>query len=123
MKKKIKDASKEEIENFEELSDQLITFIEKYWDVKTKPKGYDEFVKDYEGYDGIDELDVDKISGEFGGFDDSTSCTSSFPIKLTLPHVAYGDKKQGREPFKTLVGIILSYGIAIGYRRNNIDLS
>jgi len=111
----------DKIKNFNELdyskhAEILVKFIKKNWDIgKPAPKGYKEFLKNKESdYEGMEELDEEKIMKSFKGFDDSSAGSNAFPIRMSLPHIAYDDTEQGRDPLTMLVSCILTYGMKYG---------
>lgn len=87
-----------------------------------KPKGYDEFLKDYDDYEGMEELDCNALEEEFEGIDASECRSHSLPVRLSLPHVAYDDTNQGRNPLRVLVGTIYSQGLGIHQEVNDTVL-
>jgi hypothetical protein len=111
-----KPKSSKDLPPFEQDMDALIKFIAKNWTglKKIKPKGYDEFIKDYQDFKGQEEFDAEKACESFKGFNDETASSFSFPLKIALPYVAYDDICQGRDPFRTLVGSLIGYGMARG---------
>lgn len=115
--KRIKEASIEELEDFNGVVRPIITFLDKYWDVGAKPKGYDEYLKTYKEFDDMpleNELDFD-------GFCSATAGSFSIETQLAMPYVAYGDTEQGRNPLETLIGAVMSYAIQIGERRAKLQ--
>lgn len=113
--KAIKQASLEELQDFEKISKSIIDFIKINWDVKAKPKDYAEFLKDYEEGKCMGEM-----VPEFKGFDDSTASKPSFASLMSTPSVAYSDKEQDRNPLHTMISSILAHGILIGERRGEL---
>ena len=110
-----------DINNFEKIVSSLEKHIKKHWNVKElKPKGYDAFVKDYTDFKGMDELDMELLQKEFTGFNDASPGSHSFPIRVSLPHVAYSDKCQCRSPLHELIGSCLHYGMLIQKERDRI---
>jgi hypothetical protein len=105
-----------DLPDFSKDIDALVKYISQNWTglKKIKPKGYAEFIKDYEDFKGQEEFDVEKACKSFKGFDDSTASSFSFPLRVALPYVAYDDICQGRDPFRTLVAALIGYGMARG---------
>ena len=115
-KKRIKDATLEELNNFSKIADPITKFIVENWEGNLQPKGYEDFKADYEDYDGMGEPEYDL---EFDGFNSATAGCGSIEDMLNLPNVTYGDTNQGRTPHDALVGGILGYGMQIGKARAN----
>ena len=94
----------------------LISFVKARWEglSRLKPKGYKEFCKDYEDYQGMEDESLEDDVKKFKSFDDGTASSFSFPIKVSLPHVAYDDICQGRKPFEVLLSAFMSHGHARG---------
>jgi hypothetical protein len=97
----------------------LIEHLVLYWDglEKIQPKGYDDFIKDYEDFQGMDEWEAHakpKQEAIFNGFNDASAGSFNFIAKTSLPHVAYDDLGQARSPLQTLIGACVSYGWACG---------
>ena len=61
--KTIKDATLEEISDFSKIASPLVKFIRDNWSTDVKPKGYDEFMDDYEEYkgQGEDQYELDFV--------------------------------------------------------------
>ena len=116
--KRIKDASKDEIDDFEAVTTPLIKFIRENWDADVKPKGYDAYKEDYEEFD-----DSGKMVPEFDGLLDTSACCPPFPGRMSMPSVAYNDTQQGYDPLETMVGSLVAYGMAIGEQRAKLDRS
>lgn len=113
MKPKPKTAK--ELPNFGEDVSALIDYLLKYWNglESVKPKGFDEFEKDYCDFDGQEEWEDkerDKCEKEFNGFDDEGVGSFNFVRKVSLPDVMYNDICQGRSPLQTLIGACVAYG-------------
>lgn len=98
-------------------ADILVNWIKKHWDIgEPAPKGYAEYMEDYEEFNGMEELDEKQIMKEFKGLDDSGAGNFSFPMSMSLPHIAYDDRGQGRNPLRMLVSCIFTYGIRYGQK-------
>lgn len=106
--------------DFEKQVNYLLKYIKKHWNVRAVPKGYKEFCENYTDYQGMEEMDWDKIMSEFEGFEDSSAVSYPFPGKVSLPHVAYDDINQGRKPLETLFGAIFGYGMRYGMRYEEV---
>lgn len=115
MKKHIHDVISENELRFDKILEPLIEHIEKTWDINVKPKGWDEFLADYEDYDGLPV--EDSVTDMFNGLNDGSAGAGSFPERVSLPHVAYGNTNQGRSPLEELLGATLGYGMMIGMKR------
>ena len=97
----------------------LCEHLTQHWDgIDTlKPKGYDEFLVDYEDFQGIEEFAEKTRPGQeavFNGFDSSSAGGFNFVTNVSLPHVAYDDTNQGRPPLMVLIGACVSYGAIMG---------
>jgi hypothetical protein len=95
---------------------KLIEFLSKKWDGLNhlKPKGYKKFLEDYKDYKGMEDPQLNKDEEEFDSFDDSGVSCYAFPTRVSLPHVAYEDKGQGRKPHRVLFGSLVAHGHARG---------
>lgn len=119
MKKELYNCTEEDLSDFEKLVKPLIEYIRSNWNVKDlKPKNYDSFTEDYTDYDGMDELNI-----EFDGVLDDTPCGHSFPVSCSLPHVAYNEICQGRDPLTTLIYSAVSFGMSVQAQREKIKES
>jgi hypothetical protein len=114
MKKHIHKSSEKEL-YFSEVLEPMVKYIKETWDIEAKPKGYDEFCKDYEDYKGLP-CNEEKLKDAFDGLSDGSAGSFSFPIRVALEHVAYSDHCQGRDPINELLGAFLGYGIMVGMR-------
>lgn len=119
-KKRIKDATLNELENFSAIADPIRELIETYWEGDLKPKGFDEFKEEYNDYEGMGEPQYDL---EFKGFDSSTAGSFSIEEQLNLPNVVYNDTNQGRNPVECLIGAVLGYGMQVGEARKTKELT
>lgn len=93
------------------------------WKISAKPTGYDEYRKTYQDFQGQEDLDEEALLKSFDGHDGAGTCSLPFPMRVSLPHVAYDDCCQGRKPLETLVGSILGYGMFLGMRVAEINTS
>lgn len=100
--------------------DALIKFIKEHWILRARPKGYDKFCEDYSDFKGMEELDEKKLMDSFEGHDAGGTTSFPFPMRISLPHVAYDDICQGREPIWILIGSIFAYGMLYGERYEQI---
>ena len=114
MKKHIHDTNSKELD-YSKILESLVEHVEKTWDIKATPKGWKEFLADYEDYDGLPV--EEEVMDEFKGFDDSSAGVGSFPERISLPHVAYSETNQGRSPLHELLGATLAYGMMVGMKR------
>lgn len=99
--------------------DPIMEWLKKYWNIKALPKGYKEFTKDYEDYQGMESLDEKGMMDSFGGHDGSGTRDLPFPIRVSLEHIAYGDIGQGISPLRELVFALIAYGVSLGERRES----
>lgn len=98
---------------FSELIGPVEKYLEKYWDIDAKPRGYKDFCEDYTDFKGQGE-DDDRLLEEFKGINDETATMFAFPIAASLPHIAYDDICQGRNPLMMLISHLIAYGIGYG---------
>ena len=98
----------------------LIKFIKEHWILRARPKGYDKFCEDYTDFAGMEELDEKKLMDSFEGHDAGGATSFPFPIRISLPHVAYDDICQGGKPLQTLIGSIFAYGMLYGQRYEQV---
>jgi len=122
MNKKLNEGTKEELANFGDIVDPIVEYIKDTWEGDFKPKGYKEFIDNYQDYEGMNTVNIDN----YKGFLDGTATSYSFPVATSLPHIAYDDLEQGRDPLQMLISSCISYGMNIQNRRNalkDIDLN
>ncbi len=113
--KTIKEATQDELGDFEELMAPVIKCIRENWNVKDlKPNGYDKYLEKYSEYDISEQP-------EFDGLLDVTPHSPCFPGKISLSSVAYGDTQEGRDPLEELVGALVSYGLSVGRRYEQLE--
>ena len=113
--KRIRDCSNEELNSFESLVSPLVKYVKKHWNTRSfKPKGYKAFIDEYEDYAGMEELDT----SDFKGLIDGTAGSYEFPVNVSLPHVAYSDRGQGRDPLTSLMSACVAYGMAVQEQRD-----
>lgn len=112
--KTVDEASWEEVSYFDDLIQPILKLVKENWDIQASPKGYEEYIESYEEYDDMGD---EKFYLDFDGLLDTSASASPINDKLSMPQVAYDDTQQGREPLHTLIGAVLSYGIAIGKRQ------
>jgi hypothetical protein len=94
-------------------------FLLKYWEglEGVQPKDFEEFLKDYCDYDGMEEWDEfcrKRQEDDFKGFDDSGAGSFNLVATLSLPHIAYDHTNQGRNPLRMLISAIMGYGFSRG---------
>jgi hypothetical protein len=117
MRKIIKNATIEDLDNFEGLTNPIVRFLRENWNVKELgPQGYNEYRKTYEGGD-----DMGEMIPEFSGFLDNSASKPTLPVMLSMPQVAYSDVEQGYTPLETLVGALVGYGLAVGEQRSKLN--
>lgn len=118
MMKRLDRCKKEELDNFEELIEPLIAYIKKRWNWKKfLPKGYKKFTENYTDYEGMSELNTD----DFTGLRDTYRQGHDFPTTCALPHIAYDDLVQDRNPLKMMMGACVSYGMRVAERRIELE--
>jgi hypothetical protein len=103
-----------------EIIPNMVSFIQKHWNVSTEPKNYVEYLKTYEEYDTMDEGVLDKMYDE-ADFPIDKSSGQAFVCRTAINNVAYGDTEQGVKPFETLIGSVWAYGTACGKRREELS--
>lgn len=113
--KTVEQSSLKELNNFPELLDAIMKYLDKYWDIEAKPKGYDEYLETYEEYD------EENIEYEFDGPLDTSAIADPFPYRISRSSVAYGDTQQGRPPIRELIGAVFAYGLNVGAQRQKIN--
>lgn len=86
---------------------------------KLKPKGWSKMAKGYNDYDGMEELDGTELKANFKGMHSGTAGSASFEVRVSLPHVIYDDKCQGRKPLEVLVGAILGHAYVMSEHNNS----
>jgi hypothetical protein len=94
----------------------LLKYLASTWDIKAQPKGYTAYRKNHEDYQDMEDLDEEALLKSFDGHDSTGTCSGSFPLRVSMPHVAQDDSGQGRKPLETLLGAVLGHGIHIGER-------
>ena len=78
-----------------------------------KPQGWEELAQNYSDHDGMGEDKYEIIKKSFKGRVLPVNGTPLFEISVSLPHVMYDDKCQGRKPIEVLVGAIVSRSCAL----------
>jgi hypothetical protein len=106
--------------NYSEHIEALLEYIKKYWNIRAIPKGYKAFCDDYTDFKGQGE-DETALYEEFKGHGDGGTCSFGFPTRVSLPHVAYDDICQGRNPLNTLIGAVMAYGMIYGQRYEEVN--
>lgn len=82
------------------------------------PKGWEKLSENYNDYDGMDNDELYNTTSLFKGTNSNTAGAPSFEIRVSLPHVMYDDKEQGRSPLETLVGSMLGHAYFISENNN-----
>lgn len=118
MEKTIDNAEWKEVSRFDNLIEPIVSLVKDNWDIQAAPKGYQEYRDQYEEYDDMDD---EKYALKFDGLLNTSATSSPINDRLSMPQVAYDDTQQGRDPLQTLLGSVLSYGIAIGRRQEKTD--
>jgi len=118
MEKTVDEATWKEVSYFDDLIQPILKLVKDNWDIKAEPKGYQQYRDQYEEYDDMGD---EKFYLDFDGLLDTSAGASPINDKLSIPNVAYDDTQQGRDPLQTLIGAILSYGIAIGKRQEQTN--
>ncbi len=99
----------------------MISFINKNWDLDIKPKNYVEYLKTYEEYDELDEDIVDKMYKDAKFPIDGTAGAPPFVGRIAINNVAYSDTEQGVSPIETLIGSVWAYGVACGTKTKELS--
>jgi hypothetical protein len=107
--------------NYSKEIEAILKYLKKTWDIKATPKGYKEFRKNYNDFQGMEELDEKALQKRFKGHGDGSVCTPGFVVRISLPHVVYDNNCQGRPPLETLLGAVLAHGMILGERIAEID--
>jgi len=102
--------------SFSQEVEALLKYLEPTWETNVKPKGYAAYRKNYKDFQDMEELDEEALLKSFEGHDSAGTLSSPFPVRVSLPQVAYDDVCQGRKPLETLIGAVLGHGIHIGER-------
>lgn len=89
---------------------------------KLKPLGWRELEKDYTDFKGIDDFNINVENSKFNGFKDNFSKSLSFVRKVSLPHVMYDDKCQGRNALMSLVSGIYTQAYDIISYNNTLTM-
>jgi len=112
----------EKLENFDYSKhlEALLKAIKGIWNIRVSSKEYSEFIKDYQDFKGQEDLDEKAILKLFDGCDNTGVGSFSFPISISIPHIAYNDICQGISPLHTIIGAVFGYGIAYGMRMEEI---
>jgi hypothetical protein len=107
--------------NFSKEAEAIYNYLMKNWMIKAKPKGYDKYLKTYTDYAGMDELDEEALQKSFEGHGDAPTVSHPFVTSVSLPHVAYDDTNQGRNPLRVMIAAVLTHGILFGQRMAYFD--
>jgi len=114
MNKSIRDASLEEIDDYQEIMSHILNYLSKNWDINAKPKGYDEYLASLSSISYQEPL-------EFTGLLDTSAGCPAFPSRISIFNIAYSEQEQDRKPFEELAGALVAYGVAIGERRERLN--
>ena len=112
--KNIKESSLDELNNFSDIVDPLVEFLEGNWDVNPHPKNYD---KNKDNYDNFSD---EKLI--YNGLNSCSATSPSIEDKLSTYHIGYDDIEQGRSPFRVLVGSLVGFGMQVGEQRNKLEI-
>jgi hypothetical protein len=121
MSYKLRDLRSTDQFSFSTEIEAILKYLKKSWDIKALPKGYKEFKKNYQDYQGMEELDEAQLLKKFKGHGDGGTCSPPFVTRVSLPHVVYDDTNQGRRPLETLLGAVLGHGMILGQRIAALD--
>lgn len=113
--KTVEESSLKELNNFSDLMESVMKYLDKYWEIQAKPKDYDKYLETYQEYDQED------IKYEFDGPLDTSATCDPFPYRISRSNVAYGDTQQRRTPTQALIGAVFAYGLNIGAQRQKIN--
>jgi hypothetical protein len=116
---KKKPTCEKDLQSHGEECDAILKFLKKYWNGldNVKPKGYDEFCKNYCDFDGINEWEEKEKKQQedyFDGFDNSDD-GFNFVRLLSLSQIVYDDLCQERSPIYSFISACVSYGFTRGY--------
>ena len=109
--------------DYEKTSKNITSLIrQEYHDSsKMKPKGWKELNKNYDGFNSMEQYDSKQKQDfqDFTGSYVSHPAVHHFVVRVSLPHVMYDDKEQGRKPLETLVGAIMTHTILVREHNNS----
>lgn len=120
MKKQINQIDNEnDLTNSNNVS-HIVSFLNKFWNIKAKPKGYDKLRKDYCDFDGMEEQDNKPLNKFFKGFGNDTAGSFGLTEQLNTPNVVYNEVCQGRSPLHSIVSAIFGYAFLCGAKYQEI---
>lgn len=92
---------------------------------KMKPEGWKELNKNYDGFNSMEQYASKQKEDykDFTGSYVSHPAVHHFVVRVSLPHVMYDDKEQGRKPLQVLVGAIMTHAILVREHNNSHLLS
>lgn len=100
---------------FDKEVEAILKYLKETWDISAAPKGYAEFMKDYQDHQGIEELDEEAIIKSFEGACDTTALSLHLAVMLTKEHTGYDDRNQVKGgPLEVLISSLLTHGAIIG---------
>lgn len=103
-------------EYFETKVQHLVKYIKKFWNWKSlAPKGYKKYLSTYEDYQ---DMETCKDHEAFTGLLDSSATGLPFPMACSIPHIAYDDTNQGRDPLTMLMMSCVSWGARLADEQN-----
>jgi hypothetical protein len=111
--KRLDECTLDQLKDFTNIVEPLVDYIKETWEGSILPKGYKEFINNYEEYKGMNDVNIDC----FTGFVNDTATSYSFPVATSIPHIAYDDREQGRDPLQMLISSCVSYGMQVQERR------
>jgi hypothetical protein len=121
MSYKLKDLKSDMHFNFGTELKALLKYLATSWDISAQPKGYAKYKKNYKDFQDMEEQDEKALLKSFDGHDSTGTLSGSFPLRVSMPQVAYDDVDQGCKPLETLLGAVLGHGIHIGERLAALD--
>lgn len=119
-------SSLNKIEDFNFMSElkALLKLLTTTWDIKAAPKGYAAFMKTYQDYQGMEEIEdqTEALLKSFDGHGDGSISSHSLVVRLTKEHVGYEDRNQvNGGPLEVLISSLLTHGIILGQRLAEFD--
>lgn len=109
--------------NFSEKTEHLINIISDKYSIpkNIQPKGWDNFIDDYEEYDGMEEFDHKKNNNLFKGFNSQSCGAGGFHERISLPNTMYNEVCQDRNRLYTLIGSIYAHGLLCMEHNNSYN--
>lgn len=89
---------------------------------KLRPNNWKSMLKNYKDYDGIAQIDHQKLAQEFKGSNFQYAGALSFSERVHVAHVAYDYTNQDRKPLEVLVGAILTHAHQVNSKNNEIRM-